>query len=790
MEQKLSSIQELIYSSLKDKNQILFYQKKGYRTVSIKSDELYKKVCSLRAYLDSLGIKKGHRIIILGHQSIEWVTLYFACILSGIVVVPLDAYTDKELFEKIHKETQSKAIFLSKSSKISVKKKKVMYLEAIDDYLKKVNVKDIQTIDVSPDHILEIQYTSGTTGDPKGVILTHKNVLTAVQAAVKTINLNFRMRFLNMLPLSHVYSQIMGIFLPLYFRYYVFLIDTLQPRKIVSFIRNKRINVAIMVPSILVSLKSELENKCVSCNLGLQFRIIGVGGATLDTKIEKWWKRKLILVLQGYGMTETSSVIAVNKPLASKTGSVGKIANCVNVKLDQDNEILVKGDNVTSGYYKNELKTKESFDNGWFKTGDIGEIKSGYLYIKERKKDILISEGGLKVYPVDIESILNSIKQVKESCVIQKDKKIHAVIVLKEKSNPEEIIKNANERLMSHQKIRSFSIWNESELPKTPIGKIKKFVVEQYVNNQKKLISVAYENKVYDAIHRILNPDKKINKNSKLVDLGMDSLKRMELISELEKSFAVEIDELEINQNTKVADIENIIKEKYQIKIKFRNWPMNFITTIARSVYIKFLFYPLIRAFTKTEYFGLENIKDIKGPVVFVSNHQSAFDVPLITKNMRLRFAAAADAEVVFGIGTNFFFERILRKMLGYYGMFAYNAYPFGATIGTEKSLEFTGEMLDRGYSIILFPEGERTLDGKIHEFKSGIGFIVANMKVDVVPIKINGLFEVLPRGKAIPKFGKTSVIFGKPMVFNDKFLGKTLYEGIVKLIEQKVRAL
>lgn len=786
---QFSSAQELIEKALLENKKLSFNHKSGYRTSSISGKDLHKKINSLMAMLKIKGVKKGDKIIILGYSSIEWITVYFACILSNITVVPLDVLTDKKLLEKIIKQVNAKAIFQSTRIDIpKIGKTKLFYLEELYETLTE-NADELPIEKAMPTDYLEIQYTSGTTGNPKGVILTHNNVFSAIKSSLDALRLRIHLRFLNILPLSHVFAQIMGLFLPLYYGYEVYFIDTAQPKKLITFIRNKRINAAIFVPGVLAALKKDLMDKCVLCSLGIQFRMIGVGGASLDIELERWWKRKLIFVLNGYGMTETSSVIAINSPFANKKGSVGRIAKGVEIKFSQDNEVLVKGENVTTGYYNEEEKTKNSFEDGWFKTGDVGELKNSFLYIKERKKDIIITSSGLKAYPIDIESCLNSIKSVKESCVIQRGNKIHAVLILNEKGSCEEIIKEANKKLLEHQKIASCSIWHEPQFPKTPTGKVKRFILEQSIDKEKIHSKFSYGNKVFETIHEVLNPNKMIKQKTKLVDLGMDSLKRIELISELEKNFDAEIDETRIDQNTSAADIEKIMNESRITRVKFRIWQTwNILGFMRKTLHFAVLF-PIVRLFTKTEYNGMKNIFGIKEPVIFVSNHQSALDVPVIIRHLEMQFAVAASPEVVFGFGMSGM-KKILRKMLGYYSSFSYNAYPFGTEIGTDTSLEFTGEMLDRNFSIILFPEGERTLDGKIHEFKPGIGFIVLNMQAPVVPIKLNGLFEVLPRSKIIPKFGKASVTFGKPIKFSGKQLARMTYQDVAKFLEQKVSEL
>ncbi len=781
---EVGSIKELIEKFLlTNKNKFQFTHKKGYRTHSINNKELLIKIQRTRIFLKSVKIKKGDKIIILGNNSIDWISVYFACILSGIVVVPLDTLTDKLLLKRIQKQIRAKAIFLDKGlASIKIKK---YYLDEFDNLIRNIKIKNIQKVKINPNDILEIVYTSGTTDEPKGVILANKNIICAVNSAINSVPLKIRLKIIHLLPLSHIFGQVYGLFLPMYFKHKIFFIDSIQPNKIISFIKNQGINCAILVPGILATLKKELEGKNVLLNLGIQFRLIGVGGAPLDIKLEKWWRAHLITVIQGYGLTETASVVSTNRIGISKPSSVGKIAENIEVKLGEDNEILVKGKNVTPGYYNDKEKTKQSFEGSWFKTGDIGEIKNGYLYVKGRKKDVIITGSGLKTYPIDVENILNKVNGVEESCVLENDGKIHATLILNKRVSVAKIINSTNEKLMTHQKITSYSVWPYINFPKTQIGKIKKFIVLEEINKLKN-ISYSYKNKLFKIIGNVLKPHQKIKSNSKLSDLGMDSLKRVELVSEFEKEFGIEIDELKINQYTKIANLNKIMKESHVHKIRPKKWTINPISKIIRFIFQQFLIFPVIRIFTKTHYYGLENIKNIEEQVIFASNHQSSFDAPVIIKKLGTKIVVAADSDYVMGIGTKgsilFKFYRIFKGYL--VGLF-FNAYPFGETIGIKTSLEFTGEMIDRGYSILIFPEAHRTKDGKIKSFKSGIGYLALNMDVPIIPIKIQGLFEILPIGTFIPKFGKSIVKIGKPIIIKN-----LSYMEAAKLIEKRIKEL
>jgi len=782
MKRDVTSIQNLIENFLNNnKDNIILNQKKGYRTFSITGQQLSEKINKTRIFLDNKKIKKGNSIIIIANNSIEYVTLYFSCILSGIIVVPLDIMADNKLLNKIKNQVKPKAIFQNKD---------------LEDLNKKIDsvTGHPQKIKILPKDTLEIIYTSGTTSEPKGVVLTNENITAGLNSAVQTIPLKLKLKILNLLPLSHIFSQVFGLFFSMYFDYEIFLIDTIQSRKIISFIRNKKISGIILVPGILQSLKNRLEGKSISSNLGFQFRLIGVGGTYLPIELEKFWKSKLISVIQGYGLTETSSIVSGN-PIISKTGSVGKIAKNVEVKIAKDGEILVKGKNVFPGYFKDKEKTKQTFEKGWFKTGDLGVIKNDYLYLKERKKDIIITSSGLNVYPVDIELVLKKISEIKESCVLQKDNQVHAVLILNQKTNPNNLIKKANKTLLSHQKIQSFSIWPETNFPQTLLGKIKKYQVLEklQVSKQKEKLHT-YQDKLSNIVDKTLNPSQKIKLKSKLSDLGMDSLKRVELISELELAFDTEINELTINQYTTVNDLQKIIKEPEFSQIRFKKWPFNPIAKLTRIIFQNFLFDPYIRIFNKTEYSGAENLKNlsISKPVIFVSNHQSVLDVPVINNILKkngFKIAVPADSHTIFGIGEKPFFSRLYIKLKGFCTALFYNGYPFGETIGTDKSLEFTGEFLDRGYSIIIFPEAQRTIDGKMNPFKPGVGYLASNMNIPIVPIKITGLYKIMPAGRyAIPNFGKSQIKIGKPILPNQ--FEKLSYITATRLIEKKVREL
>jgi len=722
------------------KGKIAFLERKKYRTYPVTYQELKQRMLKTETYLKVKKLKKGDKVLIQALNSVNYVVLMLACLRQGIIIIPLDFHTSAGLRIKIIKETKPKLIFLN--------------LDNLEKITK--NLKENKSVTLtSKGDIAEIVYTSGTTGIPKGVVLTHENIYSNIEAIKKSFGL--RLKTISVLPLSHMLEQCCGLFLQLSNNSTIFYPNSARYSDIIDLIRYKKINMMIAVPGILEGLKNavQLRGKPLIKLLGWQFRIMGVGGAPLSTDLERWWGRK-VLLLQGYGLTETSPLISINLPFKRRRYSIGKPLKNIEIRI-KDDEIQVKGPNVMAGYYKKPEKTKNVFENKWFKTGDIGEIKNGFLYLKGRKKDIIITKAGFNIYPEDIEKKLN--KYVKESCVTEKNNNIHAVLII-EKGNPKKIIEDVNKKLEQQQKIASWSIY-KGKFPKTPTGKIKRYEVNK--NIQKKL------SKQKKPLHKLLASSLKtqIKNNLALTSLGMDSLKRMEIISSIEEQYGIELNERELNEKTTVKDLENLIKQ--QKKIAYYNFKLpklNFLGKAISSIVIRIFCRIHCK---KTGFHGL-----------IAANHVSAWDVSVLGSCIKTKYAVAA-LPYILGINT----RSIKHKIEGFFLRHLLNTYPFGSEIGLESSLRFTAHLLDKGYSIIIFPEGERTRDGDIHSFKEGIGLLALNMDAKILPVKTRGLFEILPYNKVLPKFGKVEVKTGEP--FEVK---KTSYFKAAKLIEKKVKSL
>ncbi|MFN7169999.1 MAG: AMP-dependent synthetase/ligase, partial [Candidatus Omnitrophota bacterium] len=480
----------------------------------------------------------------------EWIYAYFAILGIGGVVVGIDINLRPQEILFILKHAQIKTIFVSRLSISNLLEiKNQSFLERIicfdeikeegifslPDFLRK-NHRPFTYPGISPDDLAMLVYTSGTTGNPKAVMLTHKNITSNLRMIHRIFKWDTRDNFLSLLPLSHMFELTCGMLAPFSSGAKITYINSLKPEVILKTMQKTKITYVMVVPAILRLLRMEilkqikhssLRRKIVfyfffglcavlrtfNINLGKIFfrrihRLLGKslkffvsGGAPLSPFIIWWFEVLGIKVLQGYGLTEASPVVAVNTPQQNRLGSVGKPLPGIEVKIKDDlkeGEILVKGENVMLGYYKSPEETSLVLRDNWLYTGDIGTLDShGFLFILGREKNVIVLQSGLKVYPEEIEEELLKSSLIRDVCIIGKkesgfpEEKVYALIVPNDEhlglsldKDSEKIrglmekeIKNLNERLAAYKHIRGFEL--RKELPKTATRKIKKELVKK-----------------------------------------------------------------------------------------------------------------------------------------------------------------------------------------------------------------------------------------------------------------------------------------------------------------------
>jgi long-chain acyl-CoA synthetase len=768
--------------------------------------------------LQAEGIRKGDKVLIWSENRPEWVVAFWGCLLSGVIVVPIDYRDSRNFIDHVQEIVLARLVLIGDDVVWKVSKQGPPFWQ-LSEIVWEDDACEEPPVHIDESDIAEIVFTSGATGHPKGVLITHKNILANLDSLEviigqyrKWLQPVIRLRMLNLIPLSHMFGQALTLFiLPCVLGVVVFM-RGYSAHEIVRQTKIRRIALVVAVPKILEVLRKHVlqlhpdaanqrsesrflirmwRHRCVHRLFGWRLVVFVVGAASLSKDLEDFWSELGFLVVQGYGLTETAPIVAFNNPLEIGKGTVGKPASGFEIRIASDGEILLRGPSVTPGYYQSPAETESAFQGGWFHTGDLGSLDTeGRLAIRGRKKELIVTPEGMKVFPEDVEAVLNRISAVRESAVVGRDR-VHAVLVLENGVDPNEIIREANTELEEHQKIRNVSIWPEEQLPRTDsTRKLKRGEIQAWVESGGHAPIVMDRGSIADVLKEYAG-DREIRSGTTLDELGLSSLDRVELLLDLEKKLDMSIDESKLTSNLTVSALAGLgaPEQSRKFPVWSRSWPARIIRNCALTT----IWLPATRLFAQAHVSGREHLDGLRGPIIFAPNHQSHLDTPLLVSMLpmryRYRFAAAMWQEFFDGY---FFperhtrFERF-RDTIGYYlvALF-FNAFPIPQTeAGARQSLRYLGEMVSDNWSILFFPEGERTEAGEIKTFQPGIGLIAGQLKVPVVPVRLRGLDRVLHRHARWPRIGRVEVSFGKPLCLrgND-------YDALAKRIEEAVRAM
>jgi long-chain acyl-CoA synthetase len=810
----------------------------GFRSRTYSYQEVGRAARGFAARLVAHGLVRGDKIVFFSENRPEWVIAFWGCLLSGIVVVPIDYRTSPDFLARVARIVDAKVVLAGEDVPLLSDTNgapiwRLHRLEWTDGAP--------PAIAIGRDDVAEIMFTSGATADPKGVVITHRNVLANIVPVEREV-VKYRkwavpfspIRFLNLLPLSHMFGQAMATFIPPMLPGVVVFMRGYNPAQIVEQIKARRISVLVSVPKILEVLREHViraETADVKVRttptggqvtriakrwwhhrrshrmFGLKFWAFVVGAAPLDPELESFWGELGFAVIQGYGLTETAPIVTLNHPFDTRRGSVGKAIPGVQIKVAEDGEILVRGDNVTTGYFNAAEETARAFDDGWFHTGDVGEIApDGQVFIRGRKKEMIVTPEGLNVFPEDVEAVLNHIPGVRDSAVVGAPKnggsgeRVHAVLVLEPGTTPDAVAQAANAQLGDAQKIRRALIWPDGELPRTEgTKKLKRAAIQAWVTSgavphQAQAVDDSLTSLVAKYAGRA-----DVTSSATIEELGLSSLERVELMVALEDKFQTRIDEGAFADAKSVADLKTLIDngavagaaatEPVEFPSWNRAWPARAIRRVSLPTWIL----PLARVFAWTHVEGLEHLARIESPVIFAANHQSHMDGPVILASLPARFryrVAPAMAKEFFK--PHFFPEQYGRKAwftnsLNYYlAALFFNAFPLPQReAGARQTLRYIGDVLESGFSVLIFPEGRRTSAGEIDGFRPGIGMIASRLEVPVVPVRLEGLDKVLAPSWKMAKPGRVRVAFGVPM----RLTGND-YEALAKQVEEAVKGL
>ena len=796
--------------------------------------------------LHNAGILPQDKVILWGENRAEWIVAFWGCLLIQAVAVPIDFRASPDLLTRVQNIVTARIIVAGRELPApELRHATIWDLEDLLDGIAHPETNELNIDrDFSGENLAEIIFTSGATAEPKGVQITHANVLSnivpveeEIRKYVKYGRPVFPLRFLNLLPLSHMFGQAMGTFIPPMLNGITVFMRGYNPDKIVRQIKTRRISVLVCVPKILDVLRNYVETltpevshpvtrqehvakrwwryRRVHRLFGLKFWAFVVGGAPLDPELETFWSRLGFLVIQGYGLTETAPIVSLNHPFRPHRGSVGTPIRGVDIKIADDGEILVRGGNVTRGYYNAPEATAAAFRDGWFHTGDIGTInESGQLNIRGRKKEMIVTPEGLNVFPEDVEHVIHRHDGVIDAAVVGADiggqERIHAVLILETGADAETIIGNVNDRLEDHQRIRGYSIWTDTSLPRTEgTQKLKRHELKQWVAGRAfqsghQVGSTAVS---IDEVLAQFARDRTVTDETTLSELGLSSIERIELMLELERVCDRSIDETVVEATSTIGDLKSHLQDDALLPsqspigstetvvkpISFPTWSQARIPKLFRRVTLGTFLLPLTRLFAWISIDGATRIDNTTGPILYAANHQSHMDLPVILAALpsqhRYRVVTAAALE---WFAAHFYPSRYSRrerftKSLAYYlGVLCFNVVPLPQKeAGTREALRQLGTLLGHGSSVLIFPEGRRRTTGHIDAFQPGVGMLAAQLQVPVVPVRIDGVDRILGEGWHMARPGRVRVSFGFPMRFNGDN-----YQHIARQIEDAVKAL
>jgi len=805
----------------------------GFRSRSYSYEETTRRAKHFAVRLDDFGLARGDAVVFWSENRPEWIAAFWGCLLRGVVVVPVDYRSSQEFLLRVSRIVSAKLVLVGQEVSPPRESTGAAILKLHELDWPDGEPRALAPISIDRDTTAEIIFTSGATADPKGVVITHRNVLANIVPVEKEV-LKYRkwgtpfypIRFLNLLPLSHMFGQAMATFVPPMLGGVVVFMRGYNPVDIVGQIKKRRISVVVSVPKILDVLREHVLRvapdaatpsprrhwmrrwwhfRKIHGMFGWKFWAFVVGAAPLDPSLEAFWGELGLVVVQGYGLTETAPIVSLNHPFGTKKGSVGKAMAGVDVKIAPDGEILVRGENVTKGYFNAADETAKAFEDGWFHTGDIGEIgPDGELFIRGRKKEMIVTPEGLNVFPEDVERVLNQIPGVRDSAVVGvptgSEERVNAVLVLDPGTDVDGVVRAANARLDDHQRIRRTHMWPEAELPRTEgTKKLKRSAIRNWVVSGGTAAVAAPSDDPLAALLAKYSGRGDLAPTTTIEELGLSSLERVELMVALEDAFHTHLDEGAFAGARDLRDLRGVV-ERAAVSdapppepVNFPAWNRSLPARAIRNVSLATWLLPLGRVFAWLHVDGREHLQAIRGPVIFAANHQSHMDTPVILAALPPRWryrTATAMAKEFFK--AHFFPEQHGRaawftNSLNYYlAALFFNAFPLPQReAGARQTLQYIGDLIAHDWSVLIFPEGKRSDAGEINRFMPGVGMIASRLDISVVPVRIVGLDKVLHHTSRMARPGRVRVAFGQPL-----HLTGDDYAALAKQVEDAVRNL
>jgi long-chain acyl-CoA synthetase len=787
----------------------------SFRTRTMTYRDLAESVPRVARILADNGLGPGDRAIVWAVNRPEWGLGFLAVAHAGGVAVPLDVRHTVEFGRKIVEQTAPKLVLASSQTEASARELglPIVRIESLPDLARRA--EPLPPAEVEADSLAEIVFTSGTTGEPKGAMLSHGNLMSCATAMTTILPFSTGDRLLSVLPLSHLYEQVLGFLGPLVVGASVVYPVSRQPAVLIRTFRDFKVSILLIVPQGLELLTNAIVRRVdqegrrqrfeqlhrvarrlprpmrrllfrpVLAQFGGRLHTIGVGASALEVDVAQRWIDMGVQILQGYGATEMGPVVTFTRPERNVLGTVGEPIPGIEVRIGDDGEILARGPGRFLGYWHNDEATAKAIDaDGWYHTGDLGAMtEAGMLSFRGRKKDMLALPDGQKVYPEDVEAVLRADPRVTDATVVGWPLggalRVHAVLLLEDAGAADDIVRTANAALAPHQQIRGSIIWPEPDLPRTHTLKVRKpEVLARLAAMESPDAPVVTgpapmgrgQSLDVDPVTALvasvggLDPAAVASDARLSTDLNLDSLRRVELLGVIEEELGIFVDDDALEPDATVRDLIALVDASREIKRRSGSWGWP-LSPAVRAVGLAsqvLLIYPFTHLFYRIRVTGLERLDGVRGPVLFTPNHCLHLDNAIILTRLpfgvRWKLSVAAGAETIYENPV----QGVLASIIA-------NAFPLNREGGVRKSLELLGARLDRGFNVLIYPEGKLTVGGPLQPFKAGAGLIAVEGGTPIVPvrIKINTMSLIDRRRWPSPMRGDVELVVGDPILFD-----------------------
>jgi len=810
--------------------------RRGRRTERWTYEALLERSRAMAAMLGTEGVHPGSRVVTWAANDPWLVAAYFATWMQGALIVPLDLRMQADVARRIALRTRPSLLLVGADLPAELGASLGLPVIRLNgpELGPRLEPSPADRPSVTAEMPAEVLFTSGTTSDPKGVVVTHGQIIHSVRAIAATSGRLRPERALALIPLSHMYGQMVPLLYGILSGSQVTFLASLTPSTVAQVLRRDRITALTLVPHLLRLLIDGVEAgarrerrserlrkvraialrlpfplrrllfRTVLMRLGRDLRLFTCGGAHLPPELQLAWEAMGVRVVQGYGATECAAIAGHSRD-SRRPGTVGAPLAGMEVRIAPDGELLARGPNVMSGYWEDPAATSEAIEDGWVHTGDAATVSQGELVILGRTRDRIALPSGLKVYPEDVERALVDVGGLKAAVAFEAPAgRIAAVVVPRENLDAaavDEALRRANSALAPHQRVRDWRAWPEADLPRTHTLKIqRRMAIDWYLTvaddrsreggaggngivgrTQTKptaeMLAPAssgagppddLEARLARLVSEVLaeatgKEPRGLDPSSGVEELGMDSLTSVTLAMRIEEVFQAPLEDHEIAGASDLADLAALVRSRIGAAPppEPSRWAFSRPARAARTFIDALVAGPLVRFLARPTVEGLEHLAALEGPFLICPNHSSHLDVP----SLRAVLPARVRGRLAIAAAQDYFFDG---SPLGPIVALATGAFPFGRSAHVRAALDRIAEFVEDGWHVLVFPEGTRSLDGRLGEMKEGIGLLATGLGVPIVPAHISGTQAILPKGTAVPRRrGRVRVRIGAPLSIN-----------------------